>query len=100
MKLLRGRREEPGNEASYLADAGKARPDPDPMQAENADSAGLTQFPIRPATFARSAARACAVAGAGRIYIYIYIYIVHDSASVESRRGGSLTLAPIITANM
>ena len=56
---------------SYLADAGKARPDPDPMQAENADSAGLTQFPIRPATFARSAARACAVAGAGRIYIYI-----------------------------
>ena len=83
---------------SYLADAGKARPDPDPMQAENADSAGLTQFPIRPATFARSSARACAVAGAGRIYIYIYI--VHDSASVESTRGGSLTLAPIITANM
>ena len=25
-----------------------------------------------------------------------YIYIVHDSASVESTRGGSLTLAPII----
>ena len=25
------------------------------MQAENADSAGLTRFPIRPATFARSA---------------------------------------------
>ena len=43
---------------SYLADAGKARPDPDPMQAENADSAGLTRFPIRPATFARSAAHA------------------------------------------
>ena len=32
--------------------------DPDPMQAENADSAGLTRFPIRPATFARSAAHA------------------------------------------
>ena len=36
------------------------------------------------------------------IYIYLYIYIsiylsiVHDSASVESTRGGSLTLAPII----
>ena len=29
--------------------------DPDPMQAESADSAGLTRFPIRPATFARSA---------------------------------------------
>ena len=29
--------------------------DPDPMQAENADSAGLTRFPIRPPTFARSA---------------------------------------------
>ena len=43
---------------SYLADAEKAPPDPDPMQAENADSAGLTQFPIRPATFARSAAHA------------------------------------------
>ena len=30
---------------------------PDPMWAENADSAGLTRFLIRPATFARSAAR-------------------------------------------
>ena len=30
--------------------------DPDPMQAENAYPAGLTQFLIRPATFARSAA--------------------------------------------
>ena len=52
-----------GTSVAYLrapsfADAGKARPDPDPMQAENADSAGLTQFPIRPATFARSAAHA------------------------------------------
>ena len=41
----------------------------------------------RPSSPARSR-RACAVAGAGRIYIYIYI--VHDSASVESTRGGSL----------
>ena len=49
------------------------------MQAENADSAGLTRFPIRPATFAS-----------------ISIYIYRDSASVESTRGGSLTLAPII----
>ena len=37
------------------------------------------------------------------VYIYIYIYrdvrvgrIYRDSASVESTRGGSLTLAPII----
>ena len=30
------------------------------------------------------------------IYLYIYIYIYRDSASVESTRGGSLTLAPII----
>ena len=30
------------------------------------------------------------------IYIYIYMYIYRDSASVESTRGGSLTLAPII----
>ena len=28
--------------------------------------------------------------------VYIYIYIYRDSASVESTRGGSLTLAPII----
>ena len=34
------------------------RLDPDPMQAENADSAGLNRFPIWPATFARSAAHA------------------------------------------
>ena len=73
------------------------------MQAENADSAGLTRFPIRPATFARSAAHAQYSSGertgagargrAGRIHVYIY----RDSASVESTRGGSLTLAPIIT---
>ena len=30
----------------------------DSMQAENADSAELNRFPIRPATFARSAAHA------------------------------------------
>ena len=34
------------------------RLDPDPMQAENAESAGVNRFPIRPATFARSAAHA------------------------------------------
>ena len=32
-----------------------------------------------------------------RPYISIYLSIVHDSASVESTRGGSLTLAPIMT---
>ena len=32
------------------------------------------------------------------LYIYIYIYIYRDSASVESTRGGSLTLAPIRNA--
>ena len=50
------------------------------MQAENADSAGLTRFPIRPATFARlltlapiirffasTYARACANAAVDRI---------------------------------
>ena len=29
------------------------------------------------------------------VYLYIYIYIYRDSASVESTRGASLTLAPI-----
>ena len=62
---------------SYLADAGKARlpvvcsprddhhnadsaswSDSIPMQAENADSAGLNRFQIWPATFARSPAHA------------------------------------------
>ena len=28
------------------------------------------------------------------VYLYIYIYIYRDSASVESTRGASLTLAP------
>ena len=37
---------------------------------------------------------------AGRIYISIYLYIYRDSASVESTRGGSLTLAPIIAASL
>ena len=66
------------------------------MRAENADSAGPTRFPIRPATFARSAAHAQYRVPAVYIYLSIYISIVHDSASVESTRGGSLTLAPII----
>ena len=61
---------------------------------KNADSAGLNRFPIRPATFARSAAHAQYRVPA--VYIYIYIYIYRDSASVESTRGASLTLAPII----
>ena len=53
-------------------------------------------------TFARmrsSGERTAGPAGragrAGRIYISIYLYIYRDSASVESTRGGSLTLAPI-----
>ena len=58
---------------------------------KNADSAGLNRFPIRPATFARSAAHAQYRVPA----VYIYIYIYRDSASVESTRGASLTLAPI-----
>ena len=63
------------------------------MQAENADSAGLNRFQIWPATLARSAAHA--QYARLYIYLYIYIYIYRDSASVESTRGGSLTLAPI-----
>ena len=39
------------------------------MQAESADSAGLIRFPIRPATFARSAAHA-QYGRTGRVYIY------------------------------
>ena len=50
----------------------------------HADSAG---FQIWPATFARSAAHAQ--------YRVPAVYIYRDSASVESTRGGSLTLAPI-----
>ena len=38
---------------------------------KNADSAGLNRFPIRPATFARSAAHAQYRVPA--VYIYIYI---------------------------
>ena len=41
---------------------------------KNADSAGLNRFPIRPATFARSAAHAQYRVPA--VYLYIYIYIV------------------------
>ena len=45
--------------AMHCGSLTKPRPgrllDPDPMQAENADSAGLTRFPIQPPTFARSA---------------------------------------------
>ena len=52
--------------------------------------AGLNRFQIQPATFARSAAHAQYRVPA----VYIYIYIYRDSASVESTRGGSLTLAP------
>ena len=62
------------------------------MQAENADSAGLNRFPIRPATFARSA---WASAGPKRNVRTIYIDRQTGSA-LNSQGGGSLTLAPII----
>ena len=70
------------------------------MQAENADSAGLTRFPIRPATFARSAGAAGPKMTDVR---YIYIYIDRqtdrqtDRGRVELPRWDSLTLAPIIS---
>ena len=59
---------------------------------KNADSAGLNRFPIRPATFARSAAHAQYRVPA--VYIYIYIYIVTARPS-SPQEGASLTLAPI-----
>ena len=69
------------------------------MQAENADSAGLTRFPIRPATFARSAWTS---AGPKRNVRTIYIYIDRqtDRGHVELPSGCSLTLAPINTSRM
>ena len=53
------------NDGPHGAWAGACRTSSVPMQAENADSAGLNRF---------------------------HIYIYRDSASVESTRGGSLKL--------
>ena len=71
-------------------------------EAENADSAGLTQFPIRPATFARSAGAAGPKMTDVRVrYIYIYRQTDRqtDRGRVELPRWGSLTLAPIIVVS-
>ena len=59
------------------------RLDPDPMQAENADSAGLNRFPIWPATFARSA---WASAGPKRI---VRTYDIYRQTDRQTDRQGA-----------
>ena len=67
--------------------------DPNPMQVQNADSTGLTQFPIQPAKFARSAGPPAGQNVRQYMGRYVHLSIYQHSAAVECTSRGSLKLA-------
>ena len=86
--------------ATHCGSLTKPRPgrllDPDPMQAENADSGGLTRIPIRPPTFARSAAGPPGGDGGSictlrsQLFLNVYVhYIVFFNERKYFMRAGS-----------
>ena len=61
---------------------------------EASTGSSIPDAAIRPATYVRLRVAPRMRSSGCRPYIYIYIFY-RDSASVESTRGGSLTLAPM-----